>query len=343
MNTRATVEATPNIAFVKYWGKRDEKLFLPMNASVSATMDYTLTTRTSVVFGNLKQDQAWLDGKRADETTLKTIQHVLDLVRAKAGTKQKAHVASINEFPTAAGFASSASGMAALTSAACAALGLDLSAEEQSVIARQGSGSATRSLMGGFVEWTHGSKADGSDSCANQWFDENHWPELRNVIAITQPEKKKVSSRSGMKQTVQTSPLYAQRLKTVPQTMEKVRSAIAQRDGPKLYEAIMRESANMHAVMLDTWPPITYLNDISKRIMHEIIAYNQTQSEWSAGYTFDAGPNAHVFCQKKDAPAVQKLLSGIDGVQKVITAGIGSGPRKSAKHLLGEDGEPLED
>lgn len=343
MSTRATIEATPNIAFVKYWGKRDDKLFLPMNPSVSATMDFTLTTRTSVVFGNFKQEQAWLDGKRADEATLKTIQHVLDLVRTQAGTKQKAHVASVNEFPTAAGFASSASGMAALTAAACAALGLNLSPQEQSVIARQGSGSATRSLLGGFVEWTYGDKADGSDSHAKQWFDEHHWPELRNVIAITAPEKKKVSSRSGMKQTVQTSPLYAQRLKTIPRTMETVRAAIAQRDGPSLYEAIMRESANMHAVMLDTWPPITYLNDISKRIMHEVIAYNETQSELSAGYTFDAGPNAHVFCLKKNASAVKDLLSGIEGVQKIITAGIGPGPRKSPKHLLGEDGEPLEE
>lgn len=342
MSTRATIEATPNIAFVKYWGKRDEKLFLPTNSSVSATMDFALTTRTTVVFGDLKQDQAWLDGKRADDKTLKTIQTVLDIVRKKAKTKQKAHVASVNEFPTAAGFASSASGMAALTIAASQALGLDLTPQEQSIIARQGSGSATRSVMGGFVEWKAGVKADGTDSIAEQWFEASHWPQLKNVIAITAPEKKKVSSRAGMKQTVQTSPLYSQRLKTVATTMKTVHKAIADKNGPLLYEAIMRESQNMHAVMLDTWPPITYLNDISKRIMHDVIAWNDTMGEMSAGYTFDAGPNAHVFCEAKNAAAVAKMLANIEGVQKVMTAGIGSGPRKSEKHLLEENGEPVE-
>lgn len=333
---RSTAEATPNIAFVKYWGKRDEKLFLPTNSSVSATMDFTLTTRTSVVFGDFTKDKAWLDGKIADQKTQKTVSHLLDLLRNDAKTKQKARVYSINDFPTAAGFASSASGMAALAVAASNALSLDYSAKKLSIIARQGSGSATRSVMGGFVEWTRGEKKDGSDSYARQLFDERHWRALRNVIAITAPEKKKVSSRSGMSRTVKTSTLYAQRLKTIPNTIATVQKAIGNRDGPMLYEAIMREAQNMHAVMLDTWPPITYLNDISKRIMHEVLSFNG--SDPICGYTFDAGPNAHVFCEEKNASSVSKMLSEIEGVQKVMNCGIGPGPKISDNHLLDEDG-----
>ncbi|MDP2717297.1 MAG: diphosphomevalonate decarboxylase, partial [Candidatus Micrarchaeota archaeon] len=287
---RATIEATPNIAFVKYWGKRDDRLFLPQNSSISATMDHTLTTRTSVVFGDFKSDRMFLDGEEADEKTLRTVQRILDLCRQKAGTTDKAHVASVNEFPTAAGFASSAAGMAALTVAACKALSLDLSAKEVSIIARQGSGSATRSIQGGFVEWLSGHKRDGSDSFGQQLFDETHWPGLKNVIAICAPEKKKVSSRAGMKQTVQTSGLYQKRLHDLDHTLRVVRNAIAKRDGPSLYEAIMRESLNMHAVMLDTWPPIAYLNDTSRRIIHAVLDYNGDETA-KAGFTFDAGPN----------------------------------------------------
>ncbi len=337
---RATIEATPNIAFVKYWGKRDDKRFLPQNSSISATMDHTLTTRTTVVFGDFATDKVWLGGKQADDKTLRTAQTVLELVRQKAGTNQKAHVASVNDFPTAAGFASSAAGMAALTVAACKALGLGLSAKEQSIIARQGSGSATRSIQGGFVEWLSGHKPDGSDSYGQQLFDENHWPTLRNVVAICAPEKKKVSSRAGMKQTVQTSELYAKRLHDLDHTLRIVRNAIAKRDGPVLYEAIMRESLNMHAVMLDTWPPIAYLNDTSRRIIHAVVDYNG-DAPAKAGFTFDAGPNAHVFCEKQNVQEVETMLAEIDGVQSILTAGIGAGPRESKEHLLDEYGNPI--
>lgn len=333
---RATIEATPNIALVKYWGKRDANLILPTNSSISATMDFTLTTRTTVVFGDFAQDAVWLNGKKADEKTLKTASNVLDLIRKKAGLTHNAHVASVNEFPTAAGFASSAAGMAALTVAACEAAGLNLSPKDQSIIARHGSGSATRSLQGGFVEWHAGSKKDGSDSYAEQLFDETHWPELRNVIAITAPEKKKVSSRAGMSQTVKTSPLYKARLSELPNTLDTVRAALQQKNAPLLYEAIMREALNMHAVMLDTWPPILYLNDASKNIIHAILNYNADDPK--AGYTFDAGPNAHVYCEQKNANEVEKLLLETEGVQKTLTCKVGSGPRKSQHHLLNEDG-----
>ncbi len=344
MSMRATVEATPNIAVVKYWGKRDEKLILPTNPSLSFTMDETLKTRTTVVFSPIfKHDELWLNGQKMDLHEKETAERVvqLDLVRQIAGIKHKAKVASINGFPTAAGFASSAAGLAALACASSKAAGLTLSPKELSILARRGSGSACRSVMGGCVEWTMGKKTDGSDSFAEQLAPASHWPELRNVIAVVDAKKKKVSSRAGMKQTIATSPLYAARLAYIPDLMRDIKAAVLAKDFAKFGEYTMRESSNMHAVMLDTWPPITYLNDHSKEIMHAVNDYNQSAGAIQAAYTFDAGPNAHVYTTESQVKTVKKMLENIDGVQKIIVCKIGNGPQYlQSGHLLEEDGTP---
>ncbi len=339
----STVEATPNIAVVKYWGKRDEKLILPQEGSISATMDETLRTRTTVVFDeSFKQDEAWLNGKKLEDRELGEISRMLDIIRQAGKTKMRAKMASLNCFPTAAGFASSASGMAALACAGTAALGLKLTARELSIIARQGSGSACRSVLGGWVEWKRGAKTDGSDSYAEQIADENHWPEIRNVIAITEKKKKKVSSRAGMKQTVDTSSLFQKRIADLPKVLGAMRTAIRKRDLESFLGITMKESSNMHAVMLDTWPPILYLNDISREIIYAVQDYNAAKGTLEAGYTFDAGPNAHVYTTEKSVPEVKSLLSEIEGVEKVMVCKVGSGPKqlKDEKDgLIGKNGE----
>ena len=227
----ATFEATANIAVAKYWGKRDEKLILPKEGSLSFTMDDQLKTRTSVLFSPaLKEDEFWLNGKKmdmADKDTAERLQQI-EIIRQKAGIKDKAKIVSLNCFPTAAGFASSAAGLAALACAASKAAGLDLSTEELSILARLGSGSACRSVLGGFVEWKKGIKPDGSDSYAEQIAPASRWPELRNVIAIGDSGKKKVSSRAGMKQTVATSALYPARLAYMPKLITDMKAAVAQ-------------------------------------------------------------------------------------------------------------------
>ena len=340
---RATAEATPNIAMIKYWGKRDEKLILPQEGSISATMDEQLKTRTTVMFSeNLSKDEVILNNKGIEDKDLEETLKQINLIRENSGKKDlKVKVVSINGFPTAAGFASSASGFAALAVAATAAIGMKVDSRELSILSRLGSGSACRSVLGGFVEWKRGEKADGSDSYAVQIAPASHWPEIRNVIAITAPEKKKVSSRSGMKQTIATSPLYPARLKYLPSSIETVRDAILKRDLPRLLEAIMRESNNMHATMLDTWPPIMYLNDISKHIIYAIHDYNASVGEIRAGYTFDAGPNAHIYTIDKYVPEVKKALESVEGIQRTMVCKIGDGPKVlggETDHLMDEKG-----
>ncbi len=336
----ATAEATPNIAFVKYWGKRDEKLILPTNPSISATMDFQLRTRTSVLFSKtFSKDEIIVHNKRLAGAELLQATKALDHLRSLGKTRLKARVVSLNCFPTAAGLASSAAGFAALAVAGAAALGLKLSQKELSITARLGSGSASRSVVGGFAEWKAGAKKDGSDSYAVQLAPPTHWPEFRNVIAIVEAGEKKVKSRAGMAETVATSSLFTQRLRDLPKTLETIRKAVLRRDTSSLFPAMMRESDNMHAVMLDTWPPITYLDDVSKQIISAVLELNG--SEPVAGYTFDAGPNAHIFTTERNVLAVKRVLLEIPGVKRMIVAGVGDGPRllsRPADALMGEDG-----
>jgi diphosphomevalonate decarboxylase len=341
----ATCEATPNIAVVKYWGKRDDKLILPQNSSLSFTMDETLKTRTTVAFSpDFKEDELWLNGQKMDLRDKETAERFqqLEVVRQKAGMKYKAKIVSLNCFPTAAGFASSAAGLAALACASSKAAGLDLPASELSILARLGSGSACRSVLGGFVEWRKGEKTDGSDSFAAQVASEEHWPEIRNVISVVEAGRKKISSRSGMKQTVATSALYKARLDYLPKVIEEMKKAVLEKNLPKFCELTMRESDSMHAVMLDTWPPIKYMNDYSWLVVNAVNEFNDSLGSLEAAYTFDAGPNAHVYTVEKHVPALRKILSELEGVQKTLVCKVGSGPKYltgEKEHLVSGDGK----
>jgi diphosphomevalonate decarboxylase len=340
---RATAEATANIALIKYWGKRDNKLILPVEGSISVTMDEQLKTRTTIMFSDkFSKDELFLNGKKMEGNEVEERLRQLDIIREKAGIRMKARIVSVNCFPTAAGFASSASGFAALVVAAVAALGLKLSERELSILARLGSGSACRSVTGGFVEWKKGEKSDGSDSYALQIAPPSHWPEFRNVIAVVESEKKKVGSRAGMKQTVMTSVLYPARISYLPKILDDMKSSILRRDLTKVLELAMRDSNNMHATMLDTWPPILYLNDVSKQIIYAVHEYNESVGEIRAGYSFDAGPNAHIFTVEKYVPEIKKVLEEVEGIKKIMVCKVGNGPKvltNEREHLIGENGE----
>jgi len=326
---KSTWLATPNIAVVKYWGKRDSELNLPYNGSVSVTMDETVSTRTTVEFdASLSRDTFSLNGKPAKPDETLRVSRVLDAVRKSAGIKTRARVASENNFPTAAGIASSASGFAALACAAADAAGMEASSKQLSLFARMGSGSACRSVIGGFAEWRMGRKADGSDSYAVQVAPASHWPSLRNVIAITDAGRKMVGSDAGMQLTVSGSALYKERLRKMPWLIREMKGAILSRDLPSFLSLAMKESSNMHAVMLDSTPPIIYLNDISREIMRAVHSFNGEAGGIVAGYTFDAGPNAHVYTTEKHAKKIARMLSGINGVKKTMTCRAGSGPRQ---------------
>ena len=338
---KVTAAANANIALIKYWGRRNDELILPNNNSISFTMDDQLKTVTSVEFiDSLKQDDLFLDGKPATEKEYARVTKFLDIVRSlaethtKNKTKKFAKVVSNNSFPKAAGLASSASGFAALAAAASKAADLELDPKELSALARRGSGSAARSVLGGAVEWLAGKKDDGNDCYAVQLSPSEKWSELRNVIAISSSHEKKISSTDAMKITVRSSKLYSARLRTVEERLLIVREAIKLNEFEKMAAAIMQESDSMHAVMLDSWPPIVYLNSTSFHIMDKVIELNDSYGRSVAAYTFDAGPNAHIYTTSKHENEVKRILSGVEGIEKVLICKVGHGIRYSDTHLF---------
>ncbi|MGC9149542.1 MAG: diphosphomevalonate decarboxylase [Candidatus Micrarchaeia archaeon] len=340
----ATAEATPNIAIIKFWGARDEKLILPMQGSISVTLDEKLKTRTSVLFSRrFKKDTLIINGVEQKGKEVEERLRLLDVLRKKANTDLKAKIVSVNTFPTKAGLASSASGIAALVVAAASALKLKLNEKELSTIARLGSGSASRSIIGGFVEWKRGKKEDGSDSYAKQIVDSSYWPEFRDVIAVVETKEKKISSRAGMRRTVATSILYPARIKYLPKIIKETKKAILSKDHQKLFEIAMRESNNMHATILDTWPPIFYLNNTSIDIINKIHELNESSGEIIAAYSFDAGPNANIFTLKKYVNRVKKALKEVKGIKYFIECEVGKGPKlilDKKEYLIDENGKP---
>lgn len=323
----AIAEATPNIAVIKYWGQRNSRLVLPANSSISVTMDFSLRTRTSVSFGDFKKDSAFLNKKELTGDGFSRVLRIIDTARNMAGEKQKVLVQSENFFPTKAGFASSASGFAALAVATDAALNLKLKSPALSILARLASGSACRSVLGGFVKWNAGECNDGLDSYAVQLAPASHWKELRNVAAVVDAHEKAVGSAEGMQLTVKTSNLFKKRLKELPERIAGMETAIKKKDAHSFFSITMEESDSMHAAMADTKPPLHYMNATSLEIVSAINSLNKKEGENVCGYTFDAGPNAHVYTLQKHVPEVQAALSKINGVQKTLVCAAGSGPR----------------
>jgi diphosphomevalonate decarboxylase len=215
--------------------------------------------------------------------------------------------------------------------AANAALGLNLDTKGMSIVARQGSGSSCRSLAGGFVKWEKGTKADGSDSYIRQIAASSHWPELIDIVPIVSKSKKKVSSRAGMKQTMESSVLYTVRPEYAEKACAEIENAIISKDFERLGLITIKDSNNLHAVMLDTYPPIMYLNDASREIISAIDKLNADSGKIVAAYTFDAGPNAQVLTLEKYRSAIEKVLSGVEGIENTYVTKPGNGPR-----LLGD-------
>lgn len=318
-----TALAQPNIALVKYWGKRDGALNLPAAGSLSITLD-GLHTRTRLRFdAALDADDITLNGTRDAAQTHK-LGAFLDLFRARAGVTTRANVESANDFPTGAGLASSASGFAALAVAADHALGLRLEARELSVLARIGSGSAARSIFGGFVEMSAGTRADGLDACATPLRDAATWP-LEVVVAITTREKKSVSSRDGMEATRNTSPFYRDWIATVPGDLATARAAVAARDFEQLARVSEASCMAMHAVMLATRPALLYWNAATLECIQCIRTLQANGT--AVFFTIDAGPQLKAVCLPGEAARVADALRGVRGVEAVLRSGLGAGAR----------------
>lgn len=319
---KATAKANTNIALIKYWGKRDEKLVLPMNSSISITLDKFYTVTTVEFKEKLIKDIFILNNNIASEKDTIKVSKFLDRIRGLSSTNLYAEVTSENKVPTAAGFASSASGFAALTAAASKALSLNLSKKELSILARQGSGSASRSIYGGFVEWKKGEEKDGQDSFAKQLLSENDW-NISILSVVIASKEKKVSSREGMKRTVKTSPFYSGWLSTIKKDLDMVRQAIKVQNFEKLGKAVEENALKMHATMFGAVPPILYWEKGTMEVIHHI--QNLRLTGIPVYFTIDAGPNVKVICLPEDKNRIYESLLTIQAVQDIVICNPGSG------------------
>ena len=322
-----TAVAGTNIALVKYWGKRDVALNLPATGSLSLTLD-RLGTRTTVVFDDGERDRLILDGAPAGDAETARVSAFLDRVRARAEIARRALVTSDNSVPTAAGLASSASGFAALALAAARAAGLSLSPAELSALARVGSGSAARSIFGGFVEMARGERPDGSDAIAHALPDggngENGW-DVRLVVAITASGPKAIGSTAAMTHTERTSPYHAAWIASVPADLAAARAAIAARDLPALGAVAERSALRMHAAAMAADPAIIYWNAGTLAAIACVRALRAAGTP--AFFTIDAGPHVKALCGAADADAVAAALRAVPGVSDCLIAAPGPGAR----------------
>ncbi|HAQ5837263.1 TPA: diphosphomevalonate decarboxylase [Enterococcus faecium] len=318
---KGKARAYTNIALIKYWGKKNEELILPMNNSLSLTLD-AFYTETEVIFSDSYMvDEFYLDGTLQDEKATKKVSQFLDLFRKEAGLSLKASVISQNFVPTAAGLASSASGLAALAGACNTALKLGLDDLSLSRFSRRGSGSACRSIFGGFVEWEKGH--DDLSSYAKPVPSDSFEDDLAMVFVLINDQKKEVSSRNGMRRTVETSSFYQGWLDSVEGDLYQLKQAIKTKDFQLLGETMERNGLKMHGTTLAAQPPFTYWSPDSLKAMD---AVRQLRKQGIPCYfTMDAGPNVKVLVENSHLSEVQETFTKLFSKEQVITAHAGPG------------------
>ena len=312
----AIAQAHPNIAFIKYWGNRDNALRLPVNGSISMNLN-GLFTRTTVTFNSSQRDSLVINEHPVTGKGLERVSSILDLVRGMTNINERAEVSSTNNFPAGAGIASSAAAFAALALASSRAAGLTLSEGQLSRLARRGSGSASRSIPSGFVEWMMGTGDD--DSVAVSIAPPEHWA-LTDCIAIVNASHKKTGSTEGHA-IAGTSPLQNARVADTPRRLDICRNAILQKDFETFANIIELDSDIMHSVMMTSNPPLMYWQSATVEIFHQVRGWRA--GGLPVGYTVDAGANVHVICLAEYAKEVEKRLRELPGVTDVLVAGAG--------------------
>lgn len=314
----ATAVAHPNIALIKYWGKRDEKISLPATGSLSLTLGIAPTRTTVTLAPGAEQDTASWRGEPMTGGELDRVRRFLDLVRDLAGSTVRAVVETANEIPTGAGLASSASGFAALAAAASAAYGLDLSPRDLSRLARRGSGSASRSIFGGVVIWHAG------DDDASSYAEPIDTPglDLGLVVAVLTSGRKAIGSREAMRRTVETSPFFPAWVESVPLELDEMQRAIQRADFTAVGELAESNALRMHATMLGATPPVRYWNADTVAALDLVAQLRHDGLEAYA--TIDAGPNVKVLCRPADSAAIaERFAASFDGLDLLVS---GSGP-----------------
>jgi diphosphomevalonate decarboxylase len=325
---QATARAHSNIALIKYWGKRPgaaPELNLPATGSLSMTLS-ALHTTTTVRLGRARpgEDRLILGGEEADRAATDRVRRFLDRVRDIARIDTGAVVESENNFPAASGLASSASAFAALALAATRAAGLELGLSELSRLARVGSGSAARSIFGGFVEMDPGVREDGLDAVAHQLYEPGHW-DLRLLAVLTTEAQKDVSSRSAMERTARTSPYFQAWCQLVPGELAEARDALTACDLGRLGPVVEGNCLRMHATALAAKPPVLFWNGLTVELLRRVA---QLRSQgFVAWCTIDAGPHVKVLCLQEQSAELADLLARCPGVVRVIECSPGPGAR----------------
>ncbi|MBI2611620.1 diphosphomevalonate decarboxylase [Candidatus Gottesmanbacteria bacterium] len=325
---KATSIAPSNIAFIKYWGKKDAKLRLPYNSSFSMNLSDAYTTTTVDFSPEYKSDEIYFKREKMEDKEAQRVIKHLDRLRNLAKMKLFAKVATQNSFPKGAGIASSASGFAALTIAASSALNLKLSQKDLSILARIGSGSACRSIPDGFVEWKKG--YDTNTSYAYSLFPENYW-DIRDVIVIVSSERKKVSTTKGH-ENAESSLFFKTRISHITQRISLLKSALQNKDFNTFGELIEKEAIEMHTIMMTQTPPLYYWNNVTMNIIHKVLQWRE--EDIPIFFTIDAGPNVHLICEGKNEKKVSQKIREITGIERIIVNKPAKGAALTNNHLF---------
>lgn len=326
---KATAIAHPNIALVKYWGKRDEALILPHQSSFSMTLA-PLEVKATVGFGG-SADDVQINGRAAEGKERERVVALVDRVRAEHRTLGPVRVVTQGNFPMAAGLASSAAAFAAIAVALRAAAGLPKDPRAASILARLGSGSAARSVEGGFCAWRRGQAADGSDSYAEQLFDARHWPELRMMAVVVSGEEKEVKSRDGMRHTVETSPYYPAWIADAEAELPRAVDLVRARDLEGLGALCERNAWRMHATAMAANPPLCYLKPKTLQLIQAVAS----ERRWGlpVWFTLDAGPNPVLLTTEQHLDACERFARQC-GAEAITRCEPGGDARLVDQHLF---------
>jgi diphosphomevalonate decarboxylase len=324
---KKTAWAPSNIAFIKYWGKKDEKLRLPENSSISMNLSNLYTITTVEFSDKYKKDEVIIDGQVGKKESERVTFH-LDRIRKIARINLKAKVVSKNSFPKATGLSSSASGFAALTLAATSAAGLNLSEKELSILSRQASGSACRSIPDGFVEWLAGDS--NNTSYAYSLYPPDYWP-IVDVVVIVSSEEKEVSSTEGQKLAF-TSPFYSLRLANISEKIKTLKKIFQKKDFLAFGELIEQEALELHAIMLTSKPSLIYW------LPSTITIIKLTKKLRSEGlpvyFTLNTGCDIHLITEEKNLKKLLLILKSHKEIKEIIINHPSFGTRIINKNLF---------
>ncbi len=318
----------PNLALIKYWGKRDEKLFLPYNSSLSVSLD-AFFTKIELSFSSKNEDEIFLKEakkiKRIPRKKKEKVVRFLEIIRKTFKKNVYFKIISFSNFPQGAGIASSASFFSGLSIAINKILNLNLSQKELSVLSRQGSGSSCRSVCEGFVLWHKGERKDGKDSFAETLFPKDWWKDFRIITLIFSIKEKEISSREGMRISVKTSPFYKLWSKSAEKDLKEIIEGLQKKDIEIVGKIAERNALKMHALCLSSNPPIFYFSSKTLKMIEFIKKMRKRNIK--VYFTLDAGESLHLLSEKKFLKKILNEISKKRFVKKIFVSKPGEGAK----------------